>query len=94
MNTTAIIVVVIVIVLVCTLISFRSRHKYSYNKEQLKNTVDEIFAESGVQEIDRKAFLAELQHKFNCSRKEALYLYGAAHHLGYLNVKSHTVEKA
>lgn len=93
-STTIIIIVVIVVVLVGMLVSYRSRHKYSYNPEQLKKAVDEIFAEAGKNEIDRKPFLEDLRHKFDCTRKEALYLYGAAHHLGYLKVKSHTVEKA
>lgn len=94
MNSTAIIIIVIVVALACMLVSYRSRHKYHYSPEQLKKAVDEIFAEAGKDEIDRTPFLEALRHKFDCTRKEALYLYGAAHHKGYLNVKSHTVEKA
>ncbi len=93
MNSTVVIIIVIVVVLACMLVSYRSRHKYHYSPEQLKKAVDEIFAEAGKDEVERKPFLEALRHKFDCTRKEALYLYGAAHHLGYLRVKSNSVEK-
>lgn len=87
MNTSTIAIIVIVVVCLCLVAFNRYHHRHHhYHVDKLEETVKDILHTQPEKMMSRQAFLAALQHRYNCPGKEALWLLGYA--------KEHNIIKA
>lgn len=55
-----------------------------YHEDDLKQTIDEFFDKLGDDSTSERAIWQAIQKKYNCSRKDTLYLVGLARKRGFI----------
>ena len=87
-----ILIIVIVLVLLAAVVN-RHRHRIEWNRDVLSKQVDKIFAEEGVDSIEKHDFLRDLKRTFTCTSKESSVLMGRAREWKIIDVDSGQVTK-
>lgn len=92
MNATFILIILVIVVLfVLAIFAYLIKIRHSFRPEELRKAVEQIFEVAEEEEIHSKLFILALKGKFNCSHKEALYLFGQARHCGIIKVTDRIV---
>ena len=78
MNSTTIAVIVALALLVLAFFTYLHKKHVRFNKEDLTLKAKGIFDDAGTDMVDETDFVFALKEQYDCSRKEALYLFGKA----------------
>lgn len=89
MNTTTVFVIVALALLVLAFFTYMHKKHVRFNKEDLTLKTKKIFAGAG--SIEEKKYLYGLRHEYDCSLKEAHYLFGKACENGIVKVEDKMV---
>lgn len=91
MNTTTVFVIVAIALFVLAFFTYMHKKHVRFNKEDLTLKSKKIFAAAGVDAIEEKKYLFGLKREYDCSRKEAHYLFGKACENGIVKVEDKMV---
>ncbi len=91
MNTTTVFVIVALALLVLAFFTYMHKKHVRFNKEDLTLKTKKIFAAAGSGSIEEKKYLYGLRHEYDCSLKEAHYLFGKACENGIVKVEDKMV---
>lgn len=93
METSTIIVLAIVVVCII-LVSFNRYHHrhHHYNLDKLEPIIRQILQVQPEKMMKRDDFISALEHKYNCPKKEALWLMGYANEHGIIKYDDKWVE--
>lgn len=91
MNTTTVFIIVALALLVLAFFTYMHKKHVRFNKEDLTQKCKHIFSTAGVDSLDEKNFLFALKKEYDCSRKEAHYLFGKACEIGVIKVEDKKV---
>lgn len=93
MNTSTIVILLIVVVCLALVVFNRYHHRHHhYNVNKLEPAIKEILTVQPEKMMKREDFLKALQHRANCSNKEALWLLGYAKEHGIVKYDDKWVE--
>lgn len=84
--TTAYIIIAIGVVGVLTIVVSVYLHKkhIHYHEDDLKQAINEYFDKLGEDTVSERAIWQMIQKRYNCSRKDTLYLVGLARKRGFI----------
>lgn len=88
-------IIILVVVMVClALVAFNRYHHRNlhYNVDKLAQTVKDILSTQPEKMMKHNDFILALQHRYNCHRKEALWLIGYAKEHGLIKSDDKWVE--
>lgn len=78
METTNVVIIVAVTILILAVFNYLHKKHVRFNKEDLTIKIKSIFEEHKADTLPKHDFVFALKGKYDCSRKEALYLFGKA----------------
>lgn len=95
MDTSTIIISVLVVLACLALVYFnyRHNHRFSFNEEKLRASIDKAFTQAQASKMSRTDFLLRLKKIYVCSHKEATFLLGRAKDLGLVNEENKEIVK-
>lgn len=88
-------VVILIVVIVCLIIVVVNRYhhrRHHYNVDKLEQTVKDILQVQPEKMMNRADFIVALEHRFNCPKKEALWLLGYAKEHGLIKYDGKWIE--
>ncbi len=93
METVTIVILAVVVICVAIVVVNRYHHRqHHYNVDKLAQTVKDILSVQPEKMMKRNDFIAALQRRYNCHRKEALWLLGYAKEHGLINYDDKWIE--
>ena len=78
METTNVVIIVTVTILILAVFNYLHKKHVRFNKDDLTIKIKAIFEEHKAETLPKQDFVFALKEKYDCSRKEALYLFGKA----------------
>lgn len=93
MSTVIILLIVIVCIVIVSANRYHHRHHH-YKVDKLEQTMKDILNVQPGKMMKCDSFIVALEHKYNCSKKEALWLMGYAKEHGIIKYDDKWVEIA